>query len=168
MMSLGLNHQSNGRSQPYSRSWNRLTAQVGIERGDFALVLRPWYRFPEKDGKDASRYAHLAGQFGHMASELAKPLQRTRVVVTHHYPSPRSTAAEYEGEPANGAFGSALGRDFFENTHLWIHGHTHTSFDYLEHGCRVVCNPRGYLRRGGHFENGQFDPGLLLTVNAVS
>jgi len=29
--------------------------------------------FPEKDGKDASRYAHLAGQFGHMASELAKP-----------------------------------------------------------------------------------------------
>ena len=83
-----------------------------------------------------------------LASELAKPLQRTRVVVTHHYPSPRSTAAEYEGEPANGAFGSALGRDFFENTHLWIHGHTHTSFDYLEHGCRVVCNPRGYLRRG--------------------
>jgi phospholipase A1 len=52
MLSVGFNHQSNGRAEPLSRSWNRLTAQVGIERGDFALVLRPWYRFPEKDGKD--------------------------------------------------------------------------------------------------------------------
>ncbi len=52
MMSLGLNHQSNGRSQPYSRSWNRIVGQVGIERGDFALVFRPWLRFAEKTSKD--------------------------------------------------------------------------------------------------------------------
>ncbi len=52
MMSLGLNHQSNGRGQPYSRSWNRLMAQIGIERGDFALVVRPWLRFSEKTSKD--------------------------------------------------------------------------------------------------------------------
>ena len=52
MMSLGLNHQSNGRSQPLSRSWNRLMAQVGIERGNFAVVIRPWLRFSEKAEKD--------------------------------------------------------------------------------------------------------------------
>lgn len=52
MMSIGFNHQSNGRSQPYSRSWNRLVGQVGIERGDFALVIRPWLRFAEKASKD--------------------------------------------------------------------------------------------------------------------
>ena len=52
LLSVGFTHQSNGRAEPLSRSWNRLTAQVGIERGDFAVVLRPWYRFPEKDGKD--------------------------------------------------------------------------------------------------------------------
>ena len=52
MMSLGLNHQSNGRSQPLSRSWNRIVGQIGIERGDFALVVRPWLRLPEKDHRD--------------------------------------------------------------------------------------------------------------------
>ena len=26
---------------------------------------------------------------------------------------------------------------------LWIHGHTHDSFDYVVNGTRVVCNPRG-------------------------
>ncbi|WP_374245497.1 phospholipase A [Zoogloea sp.] len=52
MMSLGLNHQSNGRSQPYSRSWNRIVGQVGIERDNFALVIRPWLRLSEKTSKD--------------------------------------------------------------------------------------------------------------------
>ena len=27
---------------------------------------------------------------------------------------------------------------------LWIHGHTHTFFDYRAGGARVICNPRGY------------------------
>lgn len=52
MMSLGFNHQSNGRALPLSRSWNRLVAQVGIERGDFALVVRPWLRLKEDAAKD--------------------------------------------------------------------------------------------------------------------
>jgi len=52
MLSAGLNHQSNGGSDPYSRSWNRLIAQVGIERGRCTVLLRPWWRFPEGDRKD--------------------------------------------------------------------------------------------------------------------
>ena len=28
---------------------------------------------------------------------------------------------------------------------LWVHGHTHTSFDYeFAGGTRVICNPKGY------------------------
>jgi len=27
---------------------------------------------------------------------------------------------------------------------LWVHGHTHTAFDYFAEGTRVICNPRGY------------------------
>ena len=52
MLSVGFNHQSNGRAEPLSRSWNRVIAQAGIERGDFALLVRSWYRLSEKDGKD--------------------------------------------------------------------------------------------------------------------
>lgn len=51
LLGLTLNHQSNGRSDPFSRSWNRVMLNVGLERGNFALMLRPWYRLDE-DFKD--------------------------------------------------------------------------------------------------------------------
>ncbi|MCA1779538.1 MAG: phospholipase A [Xanthomonadaceae bacterium] len=50
-VSLGFSHQSNGRSQPFSRSWNRLYADFGFERGDWQLFIRPWLRV-EVDGDD--------------------------------------------------------------------------------------------------------------------
>jgi len=99
-----------------------------------------------------------------LAEQLAIAPERPRVVVTHHYPSPLSTAQEYAEDPVSAAFGSDLPPEFFQGVDLWIHGHTHFSFDYVTHGCRVVCNPRGYLRRNGAFENGYFNPALLVNV----
>jgi phospholipase A1 len=46
-VNVGFNHQSNGQSEPLSRSWNRIVASTGLEKGDFSLLLKGWYRIPE-------------------------------------------------------------------------------------------------------------------------
>ena len=51
LLGLTFNHQSNGRADPLSRSWNRIMMNIGFERDNFALMLRPWYRI-EEDSKD--------------------------------------------------------------------------------------------------------------------
>ena len=50
MASIGINHQSNGRSDPFSRSWNRVIGTVALDRDNWALTVRPWWRVP--DGSD--------------------------------------------------------------------------------------------------------------------
>ena len=49
---VGLNHQSNGQSEPLSRSWNRLMANFGVEWEPFDVVLKTWYRLPESAEND--------------------------------------------------------------------------------------------------------------------
>lgn len=51
-LNIGFNHQSNGQSEPLSRSWNRVVANAGFDRGPFALILSAWYRIPEKEEDD--------------------------------------------------------------------------------------------------------------------
>lgn len=51
LLGMTFNHQSNGRADPLSRSWNRVMLNLGFERDNFALMLRPWYRI-EEDAKD--------------------------------------------------------------------------------------------------------------------
>lgn len=52
MSGLGINHQSNGRANPMSRSWNRLIGQFGIENGDLSIQVRPWIRIKEDAVED--------------------------------------------------------------------------------------------------------------------
>lgn len=52
MMGLGINHQSNGRADPISRSWNRVMVNVGLDRDDWAVMIRPWWRIPDAEDKD--------------------------------------------------------------------------------------------------------------------
>ncbi|MBP6020392.1 MAG: metallophosphoesterase family protein [Burkholderiaceae bacterium] len=87
------------------------------------------------------------------------------VVITHHAPSLSSVHPRFEGSPINTCFVSnsedLLGVD---KACLWIHGHTHDSFDYQINGTRVVCNPRGYMKDGVP-ENPAFKPDFVVPVS---
>ncbi|HZV94148.1 MAG TPA: metallophosphoesterase [Caldimonas sp.] len=106
--------------------------------------------------------------FGRNASwldaRLASPHDGPTVVITHHAPSPRSIHPRFAQSLLNACFVSDAeylldGR----RAALWIHGHTHDSFDYEVNGTRVVCNPRGYAKAGVD-ENPHFDPSLTIEV----
>ena len=86
------------------------------------------------------------------------------VVITHHAPSRKSIHPRFADSLLNACFVSdaehLLGA---RRVQLWIHGHTHDSFDYLVNGTRIVCNPRGYAKDGVN-ENPRFDPNLIIEV----
>jgi 3',5'-cyclic AMP phosphodiesterase CpdA len=89
--------------------------------------------------------------------ELAQPFDGITIVVTHHAPHRASLAERFANDLASAGFISHLPTLVHEPVALWIHGHTHTAFDYVSNGTRVVCNPRGYLnRRTRERENPQF------------
>ena len=49
---LGFNHESNGREEPFSRSWNRLKGEVVFSTNRWVFALSPWYRIPESADED--------------------------------------------------------------------------------------------------------------------
>lgn len=68
------------------------------------------------------------------------------VVMTHHSISPQSIAPKYAEFPSNAGFVVDLSQ-WLETEYapkLWVHGHTHEAFDYIQANTRVVVNPRAY------------------------
>jgi phospholipase A1 len=51
-LNLGVVHQSNGQASTLSRSWNRMYAQVGLERAGFTVLGRVWKRINETASDD--------------------------------------------------------------------------------------------------------------------
>lgn len=102
-----------------------------------------------------------------LQNKLDQPFDGPTVVITHHAPSPKSIHPRFEGSLINNCFVSdseyLMGS---ERVVLWIHGHTHDSFDYQVKGTRVVCNPRGYAKDGVN-ENAAFNPELVIEVAPV-
>jgi len=61
LLNFGYNHQSNGRADPISRSWDRLFVEAGLERDNFVLLGRAWTRIElgddyEDDNPDITDY----------------------------------------------------------------------------------------------------------------
>ncbi|MDI1274495.1 metallophosphoesterase [Polaromonas sp.] len=102
-----------------------------------------------------------------LESRLAEPHAGPTVVITHHAPSRQSIHSRFAGSLLNGCFVSDLQHlADVQRTQLWVHGHTHDSFDYLLNGTRVVCNPRGYATDGVN-ENPLFDSNFMVQIGPL-
>jgi len=87
---------------------------------------------------------------------LATPFDGTTVTVTHFAPTLRSADPRYGLTPGTAGFCNALD-DLLPLSQVWMHGHLHCANDFVASGiaddgkpfsCRVVANPRGYVKRG--------------------
>jgi Icc-related predicted phosphoesterase len=86
------------------------------------------------------------------------------IVVTHFAPSRQSIHARFAGSPINACFISDLEPQISRwQPCLWLHGHTHDSFDYRIGRTRVLANPRGYAPNGVR-ENERFDAAFVVSV----
>lgn len=67
-VSAGIVHQSNGRSQPLSRSWNRLYGELQLVRGAFGLSMKPWVRIDRGSTDDNPDIEDYLGRYELRAS----------------------------------------------------------------------------------------------------
>jgi phospholipase A1 len=52
LLNFGYTHESNGRADPLSRSWDRVFVEGGFEKQDLALIVRAWARIKPPDYED--------------------------------------------------------------------------------------------------------------------
>jgi predicted phosphodiesterase len=124
---------------------------------DFEVITNNGRRFTPNE----SITIHCAHR-NWLEEELALPFEGSTVVVTHHFPSPRSIHQRFAKDMLTPAFGSDLEAMLDgDKVQLWIHGHTHDAFDYEVNGTRVLCNPRGYV---GYEKGEDFRPDLVVGV----
>lgn len=93
---------------------------------------------------------------------LERELREGDVVVTHYLPAEASVHPKYVDDPLNAFFLCDV-QPLVEARRpaLWVHGHTHESFDYAIGPTRVVCNPFGYA---ADEENPAFDFGKVIRL----
>lgn len=151
-------YESPGRAQNLSAGQAMQANRALIQ--DFRLIRSGERSF---EPADAQRLHEQSRQW--LESALSHARRRPRVVVSHHLPSWQSVCARFADSVTNAAFVSNCD-DLVRHADLWVHGHTHSSCRYRLGDAQVVCNPRGYPRRGrdGGFENPDFDPGLVVEI----
>jgi phospholipase A1 len=114
---VALNHQSNGRSDPLSRSWNRIIVESSFQRGDWAFRLAPHWRIPESDSEDDN--PDIEDFMGH-----------GDVTIAHRFDD-EEVSLLWRGDPGNGNMGTQVDYSWplFGNN---IRGHVQYYYGYGE------------------------------------
>nr|WP_267892632.1 phospholipase A [Candidatus Hamiltonella defensa] len=77
---IGINHQSNGRSQETSRSWNRVFLKLMAQNGKWKIDVMPWLRVGKiEDNPDISKY------MGYYSLKTSYKLEANEISVETRY-----------------------------------------------------------------------------------
>ena len=66
------------------------------------------------------------------------------IVISHHAPHVNSVPPKYVGNDLNCCYYSNTLEKLSNPPKIWIHGHMHSSADYMIGNTRVLANPHGY------------------------
>lgn len=118
----------------------------------FPLDTDPFYRRRLNDFSLIGNLPPNVFTHNRYATEaFRQTIQPSDIIVTHHSPSLESVPARFKNSGLNQYFVCDM-EDVIQKNQpkLWVHGHTHDSFDYQLEDTRIVCNPFGYA---AHDEN---------------
>lgn len=113
-----------------------------------------FYQIKNKDKKfTATDFNSLhKTDFEFLQTELAKPTDKQRIVVTHHVPTLMNYPEQYRQSEINSAFATEL-FDFIEssNATFWIYGHHHCNTPAFKIGNTIMLtNQLGYVQQSEH------------------
>jgi predicted phosphodiesterase len=85
------------------------------------------------------------------------------VVISHHSPGNALKRQGHNRDKLASAYYADIEEiiGHYNKADLWVHGHTHRSWNYLVNETTVLCNPYGYY---GESTNPNFDPKLVLEI----
>jgi Icc-related predicted phosphoesterase len=102
-----------------------------------------------------------------IASELRKPKNGKRVVVTHMGPHPSAVRHGFENDILSAAYASDCSDLMAMGVDAWVHGHTHETYDRIVAGTRLVTNQKGYgpwPPKELTWDNPKFDPHFVIEI----
>ncbi|MGF1756473.1 phospholipase A [Photobacterium sagamiensis] len=91
---IGFIHQSNGRAEALSRSWNRIYANFKLGKGNFLLSLQPWYRIPEDDEDDDNPDIHKYMGYGNYRLSYKNEGHLYSILLRNNFASDNKGAVE--------------------------------------------------------------------------
>ncbi|WP_244526794.1 phospholipase A [Pseudozobellia thermophila] len=74
MIGAAFTHESNGRSEPISRSWNRLGLHAGFERGQWQIMFKNWVRLGGSNDDNPG----ISDYIGRAEAKVSYDLKRQR------------------------------------------------------------------------------------------
>lgn len=134
--------------------------RAAMEMNDYNQILQA----PKETLKPVTILNEHKASMEFLTNDLSEDFEGPVVVVTHHAPSELSVGPNFKGDDSNCFYATNLERfiEIMEPT-VWVHGHMHSSSDYMVGTTRVVTNPRGYIGYSAGY-NHDFDDKFIFEV----